>query len=300
MRDAGREIIEGRSGSFVYPPPSAFLLIPFALLPYELAAAIWLALILVSIPLTLLATGVRDWRCHAVTILAASTLAVLGSGSLSAFLALGTALLWKYRDRAALAVVLVAAIVVAKLYLWPLLLWLLATRRPRTAGLGFATAIGLALIGWAITGFAGLTNYPHRVGSVTSLEQGQSYSPIALALSLGAPLRVAQAIVLCAGVLLLAALVRTARGPDGDRRSFILAIAATFVFSPISWLHYFVLLAVPIGLASPTLTPLWFVPLAFWAVPMKSDGQLWKIAVAAALTSVIVGWTSRARSVSRP
>src|SRR3954463_11527893 len=72
MRDAAREILEGRSGGFVYPPPAAFLLIPFTFLPYLVAAAIWIVLILASIPLMLLAVGVRDWRCHVLTLLAAS------------------------------------------------------------------------------------------------------------------------------------------------------------------------------------------------------------------------------------
>jgi len=115
MRDAAREILAGRSGGFVYPPPSAFLLISLTFLPYAAAAAIWVVLILASIPLLLLVLGVRDWRCHALTLLAASTLSVVGAGSLSAFLALGTALLWKYRGRRLAAGLLVGAVVVAKL-----------------------------------------------------------------------------------------------------------------------------------------------------------------------------------------
>jgi hypothetical protein len=63
MRDAAREILQGRSGGFVYPPPIAFLLIPFTFLPYSAAAAIWITLILACIPLLLLTLGVRDWRC---------------------------------------------------------------------------------------------------------------------------------------------------------------------------------------------------------------------------------------------
>jgi hypothetical protein len=65
-------------------------------------------------------------------------------------------------------------------------------------------------------------------------------------------------------------------------------IAATFAFSPISWLHYFALLAVPIALTAPALTALWFVPLGFWALPMKSGGELPRIALAAALTAAVV------------
>ena len=298
MRDAAHEILDGRSGGFVYPPPVAFLLIPFTLLPYSAAAAIWIVLILASIPLLLLSLGVRDWRCHALTLLAASTIAVVTSGSVSAFLALGAALLWKFRDRRVVAALLVGTIVVAKLYLWPLLVWLVAIKRGRTAALGAATAAGLALAGWAITGFAGLTEYPHRVSSVAALEQGQSYSPIALALSLGGSARSGEALAVAVGLALLVAVVCTARGADGERRSFVLAIAATFVFSPISWLHYFVLLAVPIALASPGFAPLWVLPLGFWALPMKSHGDLWRIALAGALCATIVALAARRRPTS--
>lgn len=295
MRDAAREILEGRSGGFVYPPPVALLLIPFTFLPYSVAAVIWIALVLASIPLLLLSLGVRDWRCHALTLLAASSIAVVTSGSLSAFLALGTALLWKYRDRRVLAALLVGTIVVAKLYLWPLAVWLVAIKRGRSAALGLATAAGLALAGWAITGFAGLTQYPDRVSSVAALEQGQSYSPVALVLSLGGSAQLGRLLAVAGGVALLAAVFRSARQEDGERRSFVLAIAATFAFSPISWLHYFVLLAVPIALASPGFAPLWLVPLGFWALQMKSGGEPWRIAIAAALTAAIVGLAARAR-----
>jgi len=288
MRDAAREILDGRAGGFVYPPPAAFLLVPFTLVPYEVAAVVWVVLILVSIPLLLAALGVRDWRCHAITLLAASTLSVVSSGSLSAFLALGTALLWKYRDRRIAAALLAGAVVVAKLYLWPLLVWLVAVKRGRTAAVALATAVGLALGGWAVTGFAGLTHYPDRVSAVTSLEQGQSYSPVALAVAIGAPVRFGQLLGAAVGLALLALAFRVARQPGGELRSFVLAIAATFAFTPISWLHYFVLLAVPIALSSPSFAPIWVVPLAFWALPMKSGGELWRIALAAAIATATV------------
>jgi alpha-1,2-mannosyltransferase len=298
MRDAAREILDGRSGGFVYPPPAAFLLIPFTFLPYTVAAALWIFLILAATALVLYVLDVRDWRCYAVTLLAASSLAVVTSGSLSSFLALGTALLWKYRDRRLVAGLVVGAIVVAKLYLWPLLVWLVAVRRWRTAALGIATAAGLALFGWAVTGFAGLTHYPHRVSSVASLEQGQSYSPVALALSLGAHIRVGELLSVALGLGLFAAAFHETRRPDGERRSFVLAIAATFACSPISWLHYFVLLAVPIALAGPALTPLWVLPLGYWALPMKSEGVLWHIVLAWTISAVILAGalrTQRAR-----
>ena len=55
---------------------------------------------------------------------------------------------------------------------------------------------------------------------------------------------------------------RAAQQNDGDRRALTLALAAGFVLTPILWLHYLVLLVVPIALARPRLSLLWFVPLS--------------------------------------
>ena len=46
------------------------------------------------------------------------------------------------------------------------------------------------------------------------------------------------------------------------RRSFSLAIATALVASPIVWLDYFALTAVPLAIARPRLSWIWFVPLA--------------------------------------
>ena len=56
-----------------------------------------------------------------------------------------------------------------------------------------------------------------------------------------------------------------------------------------------VLLAVPIALASPGFAPFWLLPLGFWALPMKSGGELWRIAIAAGLAAAIVGLAARPR-----
>ena len=45
------------------------------------------------------------------------------------------------------------------------------------------------------------------------------------------------------------------------RRSFSLAIATALVASPIVWLDYFALTAVPLAIARPRLSWIWFVPL---------------------------------------
>ena len=49
-------------------------------------------------------------------------------------------------------------------------------------------------------------------------------------------------------------------------RSFALAIAAALVLSPIVWLDYFALAALPLALARPRLSAIWFLPIATWGL----------------------------------
>jgi hypothetical protein len=293
--NVGRDVLEGRAGDFVYPAPAALAMVPFALLPYGVAAALFAVLALAAIPLTLLALGVRDWRCHGAALLAAPTIAVLGAGALSSLLALLAALAWRFRDRRLVAAVLVGAAIVAKLFLWPLLVWLVATRRTRTAGIVVGGGLAAALAGWAAIGFAGLRDYPALLGGLASSQQADGYAPVSLGLALGLPSTAARALAAVVGLALLALAVRHGRGPDGDRRAFMLAVAASLALSPVVWLHYFALLLLPLGLARPRFTPLWLAPVALWVCPTKSHGDLLAIVVALAVSSVVLALCLRAR-----
>jgi alpha-1,2-mannosyltransferase len=298
--NVGREVLEGRGGGFVYPAPAALAMVPFALLPYGVAAAVFAGLALAAIPLTLLAVGVRDWRCHGAALLAAPTIAVLGAGALSSLLALMAALAWRFRDRRLVAAALVGAAIVAKLFLWPLLVWLVATRRSRTAAIVVGGGLAAALAGWAVIGFAGLRDYPALIGGLASSQQADGYAPVSLGLALGLPSTAARALAALVGLGLLALAFRHGRGPDGDRRAFMLAVAASLALSPVVWLHYLVLLLLPLALARPRFTPLWLAPVALWVCPTKSHGDLLAILVALAVTTVVVGLCVRSRDRGAP
>src|SRR6185437_3225135 len=173
-----RALAEGTA--FLYPPLSAYLLAPFTLLPPLAAEIVAVVLIVAAVPATLLVLGVRDWRCHAIAFLWWPTIIGIQSGNLTLPMLLGVALVWRYRDRR-WAVALAAGLVVAlKLFFWPLLVWLVATRRYRTAALAAATSAVLVLVPWAGIGFAGLRGYPHLLSSVSSSEGPRSYSVAAL------------------------------------------------------------------------------------------------------------------------
>jgi len=271
---------------FVYPPITALLIGPFAVLPDLAGRVLVLLLTLVCVPLALRLLGVRDWRCYGVALLTAPVLDTVSLGALSTPLLLGVAAAWRYRDRRHIAACVTAITAVAKLFVWPLFVWLLATRRLRT-GLE-AAAVGCVLLvgGWAAIGFAGLRGYPHLLHLLSRVEAVQSFSLVGLfRLQGGAATALTAALV----VAVIAAVVLASRGLDGDRRSLAVAVAGAILATPVLWLHYLVLLFVPLALARPRLSALWFAPLAFWATPLAhSDGSVWRAAFALTVSMAIV------------
>jgi glycosyl transferase family 87 len=276
---------------FVYPPLAAVIAAPLAVLPFGVAAAVLAIVELGATALTLRMLGVRDWRCYGVTLLWYPVIQNFLIGSITSLLALGLAVLWRYRDDRRVAILVSATVIAAKVFLWPLVFWLAATRRWRTALGAVVVALAAVALSWAVFGFAGLTSYPRLLDELSRLEAWKSYSAVAFGLMLGLSTGEGRALAIVAGVLVLSAvvLIGLRRSADSDRQAFVLAIAAAFLFSPIVWTHYLALLVVPIAITRRTLTPLWFVPLAMWATTGQSDGQPWRVAVGVAVWSVVLG-----------
>ena len=125
-------------------------------------------------------------------------------------------------------------------------------------------------------GFAGLRSYPHVLRVLSRTVEGKGYSLSALGLSLDASRGVADLLPWLAGAVLLALVAVRGRHPGADAWTFIVSIGAAFALSPILWLHYFLLLYIPIGIVRPRLSWLWALPLAFWICRGQSvDGVAW-------------------------
>ena len=301
MWKAGHDVVTGHSPyPFVYPAPAAFLMAPFGALPWSVAVVAFTLSLVAALVLALRLLGVRDWRCHAVALASLPMASSIMIGTLSPFLALGAAAAWRYRDRRLAVATAIVGVVVTKIFLWPLVIWLVATRRFRTAATTVVLGIALVLGSWAVLGFTGLRDYPHRVGRVAGLEQDKSYSPFALFRSFGLSAGSARLAVLALAVAALAAIVAVARGHDGDRRSFVAALGAGLLASPIVWLHYLVLLVVPIALYRARLGAAWLIPLAYWFLPgQENHGSAGNIALMLALTTVTLAlamWRRRERA----
>jgi hypothetical protein len=273
----------------VYPPLIGFLFSPFALLPYDVAAALYIVVSIAAIPLALWLLGVRDWRCFGLAFLCYPVLASLPVGAIGPLLTLLVALIWRYRDRPLFLAPLLAIAMTLKLFLWPLALWAIATRRWRACLLALPLSVAAMVVPFLSIGFDELRRYPSVLHVLDDVFGPISFSTHTLFVALGAPSSVAALGVALLGLGLAALIFVLARTDDGDRLALSFAVIAALLLSPIAWVHYYVLLLVPIALARPRLAPLWFAPLLFWSThALESDGDIWRLAVAG-LVVVTVG-----------
>ena len=90
--------------------------------------------------------------------------------------------------------------------------------------------------------------------------------------------------------------------PGADAWTFAAATGAALALTPIAWLHYFVLLYVPIAIVRPRLSWLWAAPLLLWVLSGQSvQPPLWDKQVSAndlALTASVGGWQKIAYAVA--
>ena len=287
--------------AFIYPPLTAWLVAPFAALPTGAAQGVGVALMIAAVVGTLLLLGVRDWRCHMIAMLWLPTFTAIQTVNLALPVAVAVAAIWRYRNRSFVAGFLLGLLIALKLYLWPIGLWLIATRRVRAAATAVITAVVLAVGSWLPIGLSGLRTYPHLLHVVTGLERGDAYTPAAL-LAPATSWTFATIVCALAGLGVLALAWR--RSGEDERSAFVLAIAATLMLTPIVWMSYFVVLLVVIGLYAPRFTWLWTLPLVLWVGPQSSNGSSWQTAVvlltAATAVAVVVNRSPGATEAPTP
>jgi hypothetical protein len=270
--------------SFVYPPVTAILVTPFTVLPEEAAGVLAMACLVLAALAIPWVLGVRDWRCYGALLLWPPVLSAVQTATVTLLLALVAALAWRHRGSVYGSAAAVGATLAVKTIMWPLGVWLLAMRRVTAALLAVVVGAVLVVGSWAVIGFEGMTAYPELLRKLEDTVGNDSYTAYIVALDIGAPDVVARALWLGLGVAILAGVVVAARRGD-DRTSFVLAVVASLTLTPIVWLHYFALLAVPVALMRPRLGVVWFVPLLMVVTP--GSGQptpfetAWTLAVAA-------------------
>ena len=273
---------------FVYPPVAAFMFAPFALLPLAVAKLIYVALSLGAVGLALRLLGVRDWRCYGAAYGTAPLFAATVIGTISPLLLLGVAAAWRYRDRAVALGLLVAYLVTAKLFLWPLWLWLVRTRRFRAAALSAVAGVVAVAGSWAGIGFAGLRDYPELLRRLSGLTGVHSYSLYALGIGRAVPVLTVLALA-AAGLLL-----------RKDAHLLVAALGVALLATPILWPHYLVLLFVPLALARRTFSVAWLAPLVLWLDSAAWSDSAIRIVVLFALLGAGLAWVLAVYSDESP
>jgi hypothetical protein len=227
-------------------------------------------------------------------------LSAIQTGNVTLWFALAAALVWRFRNRALPATLSLGLTLAAKFFLWPVVVWLAATRRLAAAAASLAIGAVLLLLSWAAIGFAGFTTYPDILRELERTVGEDSYTVYIVGLDLGLPSTAARAAWLVLGCALLAAVVVAARRGD-ERTAFVLAIAAALALTPIVWLHYFALLLVVVAVAQPTLGVVWFVPLAMVITPGSGHPTPfetgWTLAVAACVVALAIRASVRERAI---
>jgi len=263
---------------FVYTMPVAALFSPFGALPYGVAAAIITLASLASILGSLWLLGVRDWRCYGIAFATPAVMTAVSYGTLTPLLVLAVAVAWRCRDSKWAPGIALGLAIVAKLFLWPLLLWLLVTRRFRAAGIAIATALGLVVVAWARIGLQNARGFPTLMRTLAHVQAPRGDGLSAL---------VGPGYALWALTIALLALgISVGRRSKDERVLFTIVVALSLWLSPIVWTHYYALLIPLLALWAPRLSPAWFLLFAYWATLGQSTHAHWRAPVALLASAV--------------
>jgi Glycosyltransferase family 87 len=257
----------------LYPPLLMFVAAPFTFLPWPVGLALWTLFLGAAIATTLAVLGVRDLRCYVVALLSLPVMSGLVFGNGTLLLVPLVALAWRWRERWPRVGIVVGLAIAAKLFLWPLLVWLLATRRYRA----LAAAVGataVCLLGpWGAIGFSGLSAYPDLLQVAEDVYATHSFSVATVLGALGAETELASRSTLALGVV-LAVFAFVVGRRESDSGSFSLVVLAAILGSPIVWPYYFALVLVPLAIARPRFSPLWAGVLLFCAAELLPRDDL--------------------------
>ena len=279
-------VLEDQKG-YVYPPQLVLLLVPLTVLPVPVASFLVALGMLALVFATLYVLEIRDLRCYAAAAIWVPAISGVLLGNVSIPLAFALAVVWRYRDAVWPPAVSLGLAVSAKLLLWPVFVWALAMRRLRTVALALGLGALVTLVAWAVIGFAGLTEYPDLLERLSEIQSERSYSIVGMASTLGLSEGIGRAVTLAVGLALLVGCVVLARRGD-EERSFTCAVAATLALSPIVWLHYLVLLLVPLAILRPRFSLIWLLPVVLWVSPRPGYAEGYETFMPGLVAAILV------------
>ena len=161
----------------LYPPLFILLTVPLSLLPATAASWLWSGILALCVCASLRILGLRDWRLYVLAVLSPVVLHGLYYGNLTLALMVPLAVAWRFRDSPWVTGSAVAVAVAAKLFAWPLVFWLLFTRRFRAAAVSVGLGAVLLVVPWALIGFEGLSSYPDLLRRSSCCAPCRTFTP---------------------------------------------------------------------------------------------------------------------------
>ncbi|MEO8424796.1 MAG: glycosyltransferase family 87 protein [Actinomycetota bacterium] len=267
--------IAGGFGLFFYPPTFAPMILPLAYLSAQAATWLWIAVsliaFLIGVAVMPVSRSVRWW----ILLLAGLSFPFVFAiklGQVGPILLLAFAVGWRGIDdpvRLGGSAALGAAV---KLQPGLVLVWALLTRRFRAVAVGAVVLVALAVIATLLAGPTAWSDFFVLVRTVSDpIATERNVTPGAVAYQLGAPASVAAIIQLVSTICVVGAFFAAVRWA-GDEASYLVAVIASQLVSPILWDHYAMLLLLPVAY-------------------LLSAGRWWALAIPLATAWPLIGLT---------
>jgi alpha-1,2-mannosyltransferase len=240
----------GGFGLFYYPPPFVLPILPFALLPGDVASVIWVALLVAAffaaVCLMPVATRVK-WLVVLLGGLSWPVAYTFKLGQVGPLLMLLFAIGWRWLDAPGRLGASAATGALIKLQPGLVLVWAALTRRWRAVAVGLAVVVVACLVATLVVGVGAWSDYVALIRQVSDpITTPHNFTPGAVAYQAGASSAVGAWIQLTVAVLVVGAVIVAARIATAEA-SFLVAVVASQLLSPVLWDHYAMLLLLPVA-----------------------------------------------------
>jgi len=275
----------GGFGLFYYPPPFVLAIVPFGFLSAAAATWVWLglsvAMLVGGIAILPVRPGVR-WLTLLLAGLSWPVAYALKLGQVGPLLLLLFAIGWRWLDRPAAVGVSGALGAIVKIQPGLTLAWAVLTRRYLAAAIGVAVLAVAALVATLVLGgFAVWGDYLALLRNVSDpITTPHNFTPGAAAYQAGVPTGVAATIQIASSALVIATLVLAVARTSAEA-SFIVAVVASQLLSPVLWDHYAMLLLIPVA---------WLLERRRWwaaAIPLVTSAAMLFVNLPAAIYPIV-------------
>ncbi|MGH3074664.1 MAG: glycosyltransferase family 87 protein [Gaiellales bacterium] len=239
----------GPAGLYLYAPPLAVMLSPFASLSPDVASTAWLVVRVVVVGLAVALLPVRPWVRGATLFVAAFSYPVLldlNLGNVSLLVLALMALTWRFLDRPAGSICLALALAV-RTPLGVVLAWQALRRRARPIAVTVVAGLVIVALTLPVVGLQGYLDYlavTRNMVDFQGIHANVDLASVAARAGLPDPW---PALAYVAGLLGGIAIILAATRVDREA-GFVATVAASLLLVPLLWPHYLVVLLLPAAL----------------------------------------------------